>query len=45
MPTPTAMPSSGPIDGVETVVGVTVVNVADAVASSSSAFVATAVSV
>ena len=28
MPTPTVVPSSGPIDGVETVVGVTVVNVA-----------------
>ena len=31
MPTPTVMPSSGPIDGVETAAGVTVVNVEDAV--------------
>src|SRR5688500_17943486 len=45
MPTPTTMPSSGPIDGVERVSGVTVVKVAVASASSSSAFVAVAVRV
>ena len=39
------MPSSGPIDGVDTVVGVTVVNVDDALASSSAAFAAMAVKV
>jgi hypothetical protein len=45
MPTPTTVPSSGPIDGVETASGVTVVKVEVAVASSSSAFVAEAVRV
>ena len=45
MPTPTVCPSSGPMDGVETAAGVTVVNVEVAVASSSSAFSAVAVSV
>ena len=45
MPTPTVMPSSGPMEGVETVSGVTVVKVDVAVASSSSAFVAVAVRV
>ena len=45
MPTPTVMPSSGPIEGVDTAAGVTVVNVEDAVASSSSALVAEAVTV
>src|SRR3954447_430749 len=39
------MPSSGPIEGVETAAGVTVVNVDDAVASLSSALVAVAFSV
>ena len=39
------MPSSGPIEGVERVSGVTVVNVVFAVASFSSAPVAVAVSV
>src|SRR5215218_1551788 len=45
MPTPTVMPSSGPMDGVETAPGATVVKVDLAVAGSSSAFSAVAVSV
>ena len=39
------MPSSGPIEGVETAAGVTVVNVAEASASASAEFVAVAVRV
>ena len=45
MPTPTVMPSSGPIDGVDRVGGVTVVKVVSAFASSSAALVAVAVTV
>src|SRR5829696_9120413 len=45
MPTPTVCPSSGPMDGVDSVPGVTVVKVEDAVTSSSSSFIAEAVSV
>jgi hypothetical protein len=45
MPTPTTIPSSGPIDGVESVSGRTVVKVDDALASSSSGFAAVALRV
>src|SRR3954466_15377046 len=42
MPTPRVMPPSGPIDGVETLAGVTVVKVEEALASSSAVFFAVA---
>src|SRR3954463_8186671 len=45
MPTPTVMPLSGPMDGVETEAGVTVVKVDDALVSSSAEFFAVAVRV
>src|SRR4051794_20068329 len=43
MPTPTVVPSRGPMLGVDSVVGVTVVNVEVEVVSSSSSFAAVAV--
>src|SRR4051812_24931540 len=45
MPTPTVMPVSGPMDGVVTFAGVTVVNVLEAFATLSAAFFAVAVTV
>src|SRR3954468_15032164 len=45
MPTPTVVPVSGPIDGVDSVDGVTVVNVDEAVVALSAVFFAVAVSV
>jgi len=45
IPTPTVLPSSGPIDGVVFVFGVTVVNVVEDFASWSSVFFAVAVTV
>src|SRR3954464_7052119 len=45
MPTPTVVPGSGPIDGVDSAAGVTVVKVDDAVAFLSSALVAVAFTV
>src|SRR3954447_6918866 len=45
MPTPTVIPLSGPIDGVDSVDGVTVLNVDEAVVALSAVFFAVAVSV